>query len=66
MTSSIRDPNIVIRAWNERGAHYVEVSDNGVGIPPELKKRIWDPLYTTTSDRRESTWLWNGTWPDFS
>jgi signal transduction histidine kinase len=49
-TSSIRDPKIALRAWNERGSHYVEVSDNGVGIPPELRKRIWDPLYTTTSD----------------
>jgi signal transduction histidine kinase len=49
-TSSIRDPKIAIRAWNERGNHCLEVSDNGVGIPPELRKRIWDPLYTTTSD----------------
>ena len=48
--SSIPDPKIAIRSWNERGTHYVEVSDNGVGIPPELRKRIWDPLYTTTSD----------------
>jgi len=49
-TSSIRDPVIAIRAWNERGTHYLEVSDNGVGVPPDLRKRIWDPLYTTTSD----------------
>jgi signal transduction histidine kinase len=48
--SSIRDPKVTIRAWNERETHYLEVSDNGVGIPPELRKRIWEPLYTTTSD----------------
>jgi signal transduction histidine kinase len=48
--SSIRDPKVAIRAWNERGRHYLEVSDNGVGVPPELRKRIWEPLYTTTSD----------------
>jgi signal transduction histidine kinase len=48
--SSIRDPKVAIRAWNERGSHCLEVSDNGVGIPPEIRKRIWDPLYTTTSD----------------
>jgi signal transduction histidine kinase len=48
--SSIHDPEVTIRAWNERGTHYLEVSDNGVGIPPELRRRIWDPLYTTTSD----------------
>jgi signal transduction histidine kinase len=50
VTSSIRDPKIAIRAWNERGSHCLEVSDNGVGIPPEVRNRIWDPLYTTTSD----------------
>jgi signal transduction histidine kinase len=50
VTSSIRDPKIAIRAWNERGTHSLEVSDNGVGIPPEVQNRIWDPLYTTTSD----------------
>jgi signal transduction histidine kinase len=48
--ASIRHPRIALRSWNERGAHYLEVSDNGVGIPPELRKRIWEPLYTTTSD----------------
>ena len=50
VSSSIRHPVVAIRAWNERGTHYLEVSDNGVGVPPELRKRIWDPLYTTTSD----------------
>ncbi|HEY2971594.1 MAG TPA: sensor histidine kinase [Pyrinomonadaceae bacterium] len=50
VTSSIRNPKVTIRAWNERNSHCLEVSDNGVGIPPELRKRIWDPLYTTTSD----------------
>jgi signal transduction histidine kinase len=49
-SSSIRNPHVAVRAWNERGVHCVEVSDNGVGIPPDLRKRIWDPLYTTTSD----------------
>jgi signal transduction histidine kinase len=48
--ASIRSPKILFRAWNEKGNHVLEVADNGVGIPPELKDRIWDPLYTTTSD----------------
>lgn len=50
VSASVRGPKIAIRAWNERGNHYLEVSDNGAGIPQELRKRIWDPLYTTTSD----------------
>jgi signal transduction histidine kinase len=50
VTSSVKEPKIAIRAWNERRTHNVEVSDNGAGIPPELQKRIWDPLFTTTSD----------------
>jgi len=48
--SSVREPRICFRAWNERGKHVLEVSDNGIGIPPQMRKRIWEPLYTTTSD----------------
>jgi len=47
--SSIREPKVVLKAWNEDGNHILEVCDNGVGIPPQLRRRIWDPLYTTTS-----------------
>jgi signal transduction histidine kinase len=50
VTSSIREPRVLIRAWNEGRKHFLEVSDNGIGIPPELRKRVWDPLFTTTSD----------------
>jgi signal transduction histidine kinase len=47
---SVEKPKIVFRGWTEATKHVVEVSDNGVGIPPEMRKRIWEPLYTTTSD----------------
>jgi signal transduction histidine kinase len=43
------DPLIVIKSWNEPKWHILEVADTGVGIPPSLHKRIWDPLFTTTS-----------------
>lgn len=48
--SSIRKPRITFRAWNEKEKHVIEIADNGIGIPPEVQKRIWEPLYTTTSD----------------
>lgn len=48
--SSIAKPTVVFRGWNEKGKHIVEIADNGLGIPPDLQKRIWEPLYTTTSD----------------
>jgi signal transduction histidine kinase len=40
---------VVFRGWNEPGKHTVEVLDKGIGIPPELQSRIFDPLFTTTS-----------------
>jgi signal transduction histidine kinase len=42
-------PKIVFKSWNEPKKHIVEVIDNGVGIPPNMRKRVWDPLFTTTS-----------------
>lgn len=47
---SLEKPKIVFRAWNDDTKHVVEVADNGIGIPPEMRKRVWEPLYTTTSD----------------
>lgn len=48
--ASIKKPTVVFRGWNEKGKHIIEIADNGIGIPPDLQKRIWEPLYTTTSD----------------
>lgn len=41
---------ILFRAENEGDTHVVRVSDTGVGIPDAVRDRIFDPLYTTTSD----------------
>jgi signal transduction histidine kinase len=40
---------IVFRSWNEPKKHFVEVLDTGVGIPPGMRSRVFDPLFTTTS-----------------
>ena len=42
-------PQVVFRGWNEGNTHVVEVLDRGIGVPPELRERIFDPLFTTTS-----------------
>ncbi len=44
---------IAIRAWNKQNMHILQVSDTGVGIPTALEKRIFDPLFTTTSSNRD-------------
>jgi signal transduction histidine kinase len=44
-----RASRIVFRAWNDARGHVVDVVDTGIGVPPELRARIWDPLFTTTS-----------------
>lgn len=43
-------PRVELRVWNDRSWHYLTVVDNGIGIADEIKDRIWDPLFTTTSN----------------
>lgn len=40
---------IKIEAFNTNKRHVIRVIDNGPGIPPGMRKLIWDPLFTTTS-----------------
>ncbi|UCD17309.1 MAG: hypothetical protein JSV44_12800 [Candidatus Zixiibacteriota bacterium] len=39
--------NIRIRAIREKAQVHLELSDNGVGIPPDELSRIFEPFYTT-------------------
>lgn len=49
-----RDPRVIaFRAWNEGQSHFLEVSDTGIGIPPTLRERVFDPLFTTTGSRND-------------
>lgn len=38
---------ITLRAWQEAETAFIEVSDEGPGIPPENISRIWNIFYTT-------------------
>jgi two-component system, NtrC family, sensor kinase len=38
---------IVIRSGVDGGDAWVEVADNGCGIPPEVLPRVFDPFFTT-------------------
>lgn len=47
--AAAKKPRVVVKAWNEQSTHIFEVADTGIGIPPSIRSRIWDPLFTTTS-----------------
>ncbi len=61
LTASSRDEDrrITFRAWNEPQWHYIQVSDNGDGIPSSVRPFIFDPLFTTT-DKKSSDPLGSG------
>src|SRR5688500_1697570 len=42
-----RQPRIGVRTWSEGRRVMLEISDNGPGIAPEMRSRIWDPFFTT-------------------
>lgn len=38
---------ITIRSWHEKDCNRVDISDNGSGMPEEVKTRIFEPFYST-------------------
>jgi len=43
----VSDPLIVVRTWRDASSVCISVSDNGPGVPSELRSRLFDPFFTT-------------------
>src|SRR6185369_336988 len=39
--------HIVVRTGADRGGGWIEVADDGPGMPPEIERRIFEPFFTT-------------------
>lgn len=48
--SAERHGRVVVEAYRRGGSAYIEVRDNGPGVPREAWDRIFDPYYTTKSE----------------
>jgi PAS domain S-box-containing protein len=49
--SKATDPKIVIRTYESDNNLYIEIEDNGCGIPPEHIKKIYNPAFTLKGGR---------------
>lgn len=47
MPDDKKDAEITIYTEEAENEVYVRIKDNGVGIPDEIKNRIWEPFFTT-------------------
>lgn len=43
---------LVVRTGASGGGAFIEVEDNGPGVPPELRDRIFEPFFTTKGEGR--------------
>jgi len=42
-----RDGRVEVRVWHDQVRVWVEIADNGCGMPPQVMERIFEPFFTT-------------------
>jgi len=47
----VDNPTIIIKTYEENGEYILEISDNAGGIPEEIKSKIFDPYFSTKSQK---------------
>ncbi|GAB4432682.1 MAG: hypothetical protein OHK0040_02830 [bacterium] len=47
ITSSKKGDKISLKVYETGGKLYIETTDNGPGIPPEIRDKIFEPFFTT-------------------
>jgi len=52
------EAQLIVRTRTEPGYAYVEVEDSGPGIPEELRKRIFEPFFSTKGEAGNGLGLW--------
>lgn len=45
-----RAKKIYVKAWRENKQTIIKVSDNGIGIKPELRDKIWETFFSTKNN----------------
>jgi len=53
-----KDALLIVRIRSEPGFAFVEVEDNGPGIPPRLRTRIFEPFFSTKGEKGNGLGLW--------
>jgi PAS domain S-box-containing protein len=49
--SLVKDPEIIVRTYHQTGLIFLEIEDNGCGIPSECITEIFDPSFTLKGSR---------------
>jgi len=47
---NLRQPRVGLSAYADHGSAALSVRDNGPGVPPELRGRLFEPSFTTKSE----------------